>query len=317
MTKKVLITHFHPDNSTASAARTLIQTYQLTEFELVTSVEKADIILYLEYGYIGLSDLAGIIRRMKRAARAMHFIFCESDWPFPILPGAYPSLTRRYPWAHSWAFLPRPGGAAENVAEYRSPDLLFSFLGRAETHPIRRELLAFDGLDTPCLDVREAPARMRDFDYSRTYSDLIRRSKFGLCPRGFGASSIRIFEVMAQGRVPVIISDAWQAPPGIPWAECCVMVREHEVSEIPTMLRKLEGRAESMGRIAKDVYDEKFAAKHFLDRLLSSLVERYASCSFTTAALWKRAGSAMNLREVRSAMHRALSHSAISSRARQ
>ena len=51
-----------------------------------------------------------------------------------------------------------------------------------------------------------------------------------ICPRGWGSSSIRLFEVMEMGRVPVIISDAWvnEAPK---WADFSVRVSEADVFE--------------------------------------------------------------------------------------
>ena len=45
-------------------------------------------------------------------------------------------------------------------------------------------------------------------DYYRRYAELTKASKFVLCPRGVGASTIRLFETMRMGRVPVILS-AW------------------------------------------------------------------------------------------------------------
>ena len=37
-------------------------------------------------------------------------------------------------------------------------------------------------------------------------------SKFILCPRGFGVSSIRLFEAMSFGRIPIVISDEAKLP---------------------------------------------------------------------------------------------------------
>src|SRR5207248_5665171 len=141
-------------------------------------------------GYIGLAELRQLLTRVRSAPSAMHFLFVESDWPFPVLPGAYPSLTRPYPWAQSWSFLLRHGVATDDKDISASePEFLFSFLGRVSTHPIRNAVLALDSERTPCLDVTDAPRRFSNFDFSQTYRNLIRRSRFVLCPRGFGASS--------------------------------------------------------------------------------------------------------------------------------
>jgi hypothetical protein len=175
MNKKAFITEVHPSNYTASGARLLLQKYGLSAFDLVNTAEEADVVLYVDYGYVGVTDIVRLIERLKLATHAMHFMYCESDWPFPILPGAYPSLTKPYPWAHGWAFLLRTGVEEEAVGE-PAPDLLFSFLGRARTHAIRREIVAFNSSGTPCLDVSSAHARFTHFDYSTTYVELIKRS---------------------------------------------------------------------------------------------------------------------------------------------
>src|SRR6516225_9922207 len=127
MKKRVFITEFHQNNYAACAGRALLQRYRLTAFDTVPTAQEADVVIYLEHGYIGLTDLPRLITLMNVAKRAMHFIFCESDWPFPVLPGAYPSLATPYSWAHSWAFLPRLGRFGEELVGGAAPELLFSF----------------------------------------------------------------------------------------------------------------------------------------------------------------------------------------------
>lgn len=102
------------DNPVLSAGRD----HGLSNFRIVNSSSEADIVLYLEHGYLGLSDLSRVLTRVRTAPDAMHFLFSESDWPFPMLPGVHPSLSRAHPWAHGWAFLPRTnveGSGAANI----------------------------------------------------------------------------------------------------------------------------------------------------------------------------------------------------------
>jgi hypothetical protein len=305
--RKVFITALR-ENPTLQAARELIERYEITKFEITKTIEESEIVLYLEYGYIGLAELPQLLVRIRRAPSAKHFCFVESDWPYPILPGAYPSLTKPYPWAQSWSFLPRHSVVenAENIST-AEPEFLFSFLGRASTHPIRKAVLLLDKETTPCLDITDGPKRFLNFRFSDTYFALIKRSKFVLCPRGFGASSIRIFEAMSSSRVPVIISDQWQPPLGISWGEFCVRVPESEVDSIPALLVQLEGKAPVMGKLAQKVFNEYFAPNIFLDRLLSSLLSSYSSPSFTTEAIARRAWQAAGWRELRTLCHQARS----------
>ena len=54
-----------------------------------------------------------------------------------------------------------------------------------------------------------------DFEMRRErFRSVMGRSRFVLCPRGKGTSSIRLYEALAYGCVPVIISDDWVAPAG-------------------------------------------------------------------------------------------------------
>jgi hypothetical protein len=277
----------------------------LRSFENARAIEEADIVLYVENGYVGLADLPVLIRHVRAARSAMHFIFSESDWPLPLLPGAYPSLWKPYCWAHSWSFLPNFGVANSeaNVSTDVEPEFLFSFLGRVATHPIRRKIWSLNTASTPCLDVADGPKRFPCFDYSKTYAQLLRQSRFILCPRGFGASSIRIFEAMSFGRVPVIISNEWQPCPDIPWGEFSVVIPESNVFGIPVVLKKLEKDAQAMGQYARQVFDAHFAPGVFIDRLVTTLISKYADMSFTPEAICRRAWRAAGWREIRTLCH--------------
>ncbi len=307
-------------NPVLSAGRELLKKYGLENFEIAREQTEAEIILYLENGYLGLAELPRLLKRVRAVPAAKHFLFSESDWPFPVLPGAYPSLSRPHPWAHSWSFLPTDSANTQdgwNSTNNVEPEFLFSFLGRITTHPIRKKVQQLDNENTPCLDIEDGARRFRPFDYWRTYADLIKRSKFVLCPRGFGTSSIRIFEAMSLGRAPVVISDQWQPPPGIPWSEFCVPILESDISSIPVMLDRLEGKAISMGQRARQIYSDHFAPNIFLDRLLTTIVSRYSEYSFETEIILLRAWRALGWRELHTLCHQVRSFALSSSPVRQ
>jgi hypothetical protein len=287
------------ENSTLTAARKLAAHCAPKNFEISLSRKEADIFLYLEYGYVGLAELPVLLRQIRSAPRALHFLFSEADWPYPILPGAYPSLGKHFPWANSWCYLPRydPRRTLPLISE---PAFLFSFLGRVSTHPVREQLIHLDSAASPCVDSDRASEQWPDYNYATSYQRLIADSKFILCPRGYGASSIRIFEVMAAQRVPVIISDEFRRPPNIPWDLFAVFVPERNVSEIPRILQDLEHRWRDMGHLAKTWFDKCFAPDVFFDALLASLVKNYSRSSFSSGSTLLRACSALGTREIRS-----------------
>lgn len=297
----LLLTALH-DNPTAERGRKLAALHSPSTLRIVAPGEPPDIVLYLDSGYVGLSQMPRLWMQMRAWPKARHFLFCESDWPYAMLPGAYPSLVKTLPWARSWSYLPDPDVATRAAAlSQTTPDHLFSFLGRTGTHPVRQRLLALDSPQTPCLDLAQAPARLPDFDYQTTYLTLLARSHFVLCPRGFGTASIRLFEAMACGRVPVIIADAWQPPPDIPWHDFSVVVPERDVERIPGILKDIRGDAPAMGECARRVFAANFAPDIFFDRLLAMLTA--LPCKEGGAALAGRAWRALGWREGYSLAH--------------
>jgi hypothetical protein len=108
-------------------------------------------------------------------------------------------------------------------------------LGKAEWHFHRvvydHQIRQVPGADT-------APAEGEDF------AALLRDTVFALCPSGTGPNSIRLWEALGAGAVPVILSDRW-APPGDPalWAAAAVTC-----PETPEALRALPDRLEALAR---------------------------------------------------------------------
>jgi hypothetical protein len=167
--QRVFLTDMHSrGNPVLSASIDLLDKYGLSHFRIANEAEGADIVLYLESGYLGLSDLPRLLKRVRTVPGAMHFVFSECDWPFPVLPGAYTSLSKPYPWAHSWSFLLNAAAEARS-SHHEEPELLFSFLGRLATHPVRRQVLMLNKPSTPCLDVQDGPQQFPSFHYSNTY----------------------------------------------------------------------------------------------------------------------------------------------------
>jgi glycosyltransferase involved in cell wall biosynthesis len=287
------------ENGTFEIGCALAKQFQSSNFMISTDDENPDIVLYLEYGYNGLTDLLRAINLVRKYPLAKHFLYSESDWAFPILPGAYPSLTKRVDWATGWCYLPRPNPVSQN-GDFGppEPDLLFSFLGRVGTHPLRETIRRLDTASTPCIDIGDAVQRFGHYDYAITYFDLLARSRFVLCPRGFGASSIRIFEAMSVGRVPVVISDEWQPPPGISWADISIVVPEKNVTNIPTLLRELDRKSKDMGEAAKQAFRENYSPEVFFDRLLLSLIQNYSWCNYSPMDTLMRAYHALGWREI-------------------
>jgi hypothetical protein len=105
------------------------------------------------------------------------------------------------------------------------------------------------------------------------YADALRRCRFFLCPRGNGIGSVRLFETMQAGRVPVIISDQFVLPRGIDWGSCSIVIRERDIAYIPKIL---EGRAaewRTLAANARAAWEANYSDASLLDSIGSALRE--------------------------------------------
>jgi hypothetical protein len=155
----------------------------------------------------------------------------------------------------------------------RSRDLLFSFVGAtsnqwylSSSRKIIGNLLVSDRRGYVVLrdqwhyqrivydhQILGAPAH-EDADSSRQASefrDLLARSIFTLCPSGTGPNSIRLWEAIGAGSIPVILSDKFLPPgPEALWLEAAIFCSETEkdIEQLPRRLRELEQDKELLKR---------------------------------------------------------------------
>ena len=80
------------------------------------------------------------------------------------------------------------------------------------------------------------------------YLDILARSRFSLCPRGTGASTIRFWESLKAGAIPVLLSDAMRLPSGADWDQCIIRMCEDEAKKIPETLGKISVERERVMR---------------------------------------------------------------------
>lgn len=79
-------------------------------------------------------------------------------------------------------------------------------------------------------------------DASEQFKAILQQSVFALCPSGTGPNSIRLWEAINSGAIPVILSDQYLPPGNLDlWQEACVFVDEtrEAIAHLPTQLEKI------------------------------------------------------------------------------
>lgn len=92
--------------------------------------------------------------------------------------------------------------------------------------------------------------------YTKEYKKILEDSIFSLCPGGTGPNSIRLWEAIGYGSIPVILSDNYLPPGNIQlWKEACVFCREtiEDISKLPETLTDLRANSSLMEKKLKAV----------------------------------------------------------------
>ncbi len=96
---------------------------------------------------------------------------------------------------------------------------------------------------------------------TQRYNEVLSDSIFSLCPEGAGPNTLRIWESLAVGAIPVIISDGWAIPkkPTIKsdLRNCCIFVKYDDISDIFNKLRSFKRvTIKQMQRVCIEQYKE-------------------------------------------------------------
>jgi len=251
---------------------------------LIENPEDCDIILFCGSDRKYMQDI--FVNPLYKKYKFKSFIISSNDKFISYLPGLYSSLEKRWydpDWERSFHYI---GIREEPPLLYNEhlnqKEYLFSFIGQADNHPIRKKIMNLKCKNSFLKDIQNLKVKKKkglivhpeDYkNYRSEYAENLNKSYFVLCPRGFGTSSFRLFETMMMGRVPVIISDEWVEPAGINWDEFSIRIKQKNVSIIPQILNERTAYADIMGIKARHIWEEYFSEKSSFHRIAEWLNE--------------------------------------------
>jgi len=277
-TTRVLLIPDPADSFSVNIARWLPKVSELGEDLCIAEhEEQADLILFVDsytdtrYRFIRHHPL--VTRQPNKC-----FLFSQLDDPIHVLPGIYTSLDRRHHkngWSNSFCYVdtyksnPHIAKAREVCAERL---LLFSFLGRG-SHPVRKKLfsLRFNRADVLIEQTAAYNHWARDErveQFQRRYAEVSASSRFIICPRGAGVCSMRLFEALELGCVPVIVSDDWVPPTGPRWSDLSIRIPERNLGQLEAIVVEREADWKVMATLARQEWLRWFQAKNFLRQIV-------------------------------------------------
>ena len=87
------------------------------------------------------------------------------------------------------------------------------------------------------------------------YNEILLSSRYSLCPSGSGPNSIRFWESLAVGSIPILLADTLDLPYHPLWKNSIVVVPEKNINNIDTILQQISSqKEEEMKRNALKLY---------------------------------------------------------------
>ena len=119
-------------------------------------------------------------------------------------------------------------------------NLLCSFVGEIPNHTRKTLFKNYVGKQgyyiKGKIDFHFKQSDLREKQAAQNYRDILNRSRFSACPRGFGPGTIRFWESLSYGAVPVLICDSCLLPPLWDWDKTIVRISEHDFNKHPETL---------------------------------------------------------------------------------
>lgn len=89
------------------------------------------------------------------------------------------------------------------------------------------------------------------------YNNLLLDSRYSLCPSGSGPNSIRFWESLACGSIPVLLADTLELPYDIKWEDIIIIVKESEINNIDNILSNISIEEETKRRkLCIEIYNK-------------------------------------------------------------
>jgi hypothetical protein len=152
-------------------------------------------------------------------------------------------------------------------------DIFCSFVGSI-THPIRQQMVSILSSNNKYhLSHKQWTDKVINNDMEN-FMNITSRSIFTLCPRGYGKTSFRLYEVMQLGSIPVFIFDDKWIPfeDEIDWNDFSVLLHINDLSRLDEILSSFtEERINQMQNNLSKYWIENFTMESIFNKILDKI----------------------------------------------
>ena len=219
------------------------------------SVEYVGVPLAYSINTFGVEKTQSIIDDINIKNPNKKFFVCQHIYVNRLNFGDNLVFTPHTEESDNYLFIPHYNPIYDRPPErkkFLDRDFKFSFIGDFGTNKIRETLSVLNTEKTPVM-----PTGMwffshdseRQEDLLKTYVNVLNRSRISLCPMGTGPSTLRLFESMSVGAIPVIFNDL-KLP-----KEIKNLVSVMDINEIIKNPASMDKLLENGENLSKNIYE--------------------------------------------------------------
>lgn len=171
-------------------------------------------------------------------------------------------------------------GLSDSIIPLEDRRYVTSFIGQYDARcyltDIRLKIFDLFAGYADCLITRRGEWHYQGTVYRKTgvtdaslegeYKEALAHSKFSLCPSGSGPNSIRIWESMSFGSIPVILADTLVMPTirTMAWSDAVIFWKEGEIDSLYAHLKSMsKEEMESKSKACLELFDTYFSDEAF------------------------------------------------------
>lgn len=174
--------------------------------------------------------------------------------------------------------LPFPHYAVHGALPAADKDIFYSFIGARTTRGalnVREAIFSIEHPSDAVVIARTTWHWAGELGWARVskeqqasealeYRTVLSRSRFALCPKGTGPGTIRFWEALQAGAIPVLLSDTMVLPTSFDWERCVLRIPEHQVVRLRGILEGISvSREQQMRDECLRAYDA-FSGENFV-----------------------------------------------------
>jgi hypothetical protein len=181
-----------------------------------------------------------------------------------------------------------------NIGNEIKPCYLASWRGNINYNSLRKKMIDYHDHTHGILLEQTNCCFNYDSTEKIAFVTIVKNAKFSLCPAGSTPVNHRIYESMALGRCPVIISDQFVLPIGPKWKSCALFFRERDLINLESYLKIHESDHKKLGDNAFSEWQRHFSpnniAKYYANALMSILQKPHSKSAEKEIQRWTSFG---------------------------